>query len=60
MNKLGRSLLVQDKIITPEETVEMLSHVTQEDIQKLAERLFLSNDYTVTVLGPLEDVSFSL
>ena len=60
MNKLGRSLLIQNQIITPEESVELLSRVSVEDIQHLANQLFLSNDYTVTVLGPVENLKFKL
>ncbi len=60
MNKLGRSLLIQNQIITPEESVELLSRVSVEDIQHLANQLFLNNDYTVTVLGPVENLKFKL
>lgn len=60
MNKLGRSLLVLDKVISPEETIQLLKQVTPADIQSIAKQLFLGKQYTVTVLGPVDQLEFSL
>lgn len=56
MNKLGRSMLIYDRVITPEENVEELSKVTVEDVKKLAEELFRRENLQITVLGPVEDM----
>ncbi len=56
MNKLGRSMLIYDRVITPEENVEELSKVTVEDVKALAGEMFRKENLQVTVLGPVEDV----
>lgn len=56
MNKLGRSLLIYDRVITPEENVDDLSKVTLEDVKALAGDMFRKENLQVTVLGPVEDV----
>ncbi len=56
MNKLGRSLLAYDRVITPEENVDELRKVTGADVQKLAEELFQRDNYQVTVLGAVDDI----
>lgn len=58
MNKLGRGLLLYDRIITPEEDVEKLSKVTVQDVQQIAQQMFKEDNYLLTVLGPVEDVHF--
>ena len=56
MNKLGRSLLIYDRVITPEENVDDLSKVTVEDVKVLAGDMFRRENLQITVLGPVEDV----
>ena len=56
MNKLGRSLLIYDRVITPEENVDDLSKVTVEDVKTLAGDMFRKENLQITVLGPVEDV----
>lgn len=56
MNKLGRSMLTYDRVITPEENVDELSKVTVEDVKALAEDMFRRENLQITVLGPVEDV----
>ena len=56
MNKLGRSLLIYDRVITPEENVDDLSKVTVEDVKALAGDMFCRENLQITVLGPVEDV----
>ena len=56
MNKLGRSLLIYDRVITPEENVDDLSKVTVEDVKALAGDMFRRENLQITVLGPVEDV----
>lgn len=56
MNKLGRSLLLYDKVITPEEDMEQLAQVTRQDVQEIAQQIFQEKNYLLTVLGAVEDI----
>ncbi len=56
MNKLGRSMLIYDRVITPEENVNDLSKVTVEDVKSLAEDMFRRENLQITVLGPMDEV----
>jgi predicted Zn-dependent peptidase len=59
MNKLGRSLLVYDRIITPEENVADLAKVTLDDVQHLAADLFKRENLQITVLGAVEEIQIN-
>lgn len=59
MNKLGRSMLAYDRVITPEENVEALSKVTVADVRVLANDLFRRENLQVTVLGAVDDVTIA-
>lgn len=59
MNKLGRSMLAYDRVITPEENVEALSKVTVADVKVLANDLFRRENLQVTVLGAVDDVTIA-
>lgn len=59
MNKLGRSMLAYDRVITPEENVEELSKVTVADVKVLANDLFRRENLQVTVLGAVDDVTIA-
>lgn len=52
MNKLGRSLLLYDRVITPEDNVADLANVTVEQIKELAADVFRPENLQITVLGP--------
>ena len=56
MNKLGRSMLAYDRLVTPEENVDELSKVTVADVKTLAEDMFRRENLQITVLGPVKDV----
>ena len=56
MNKLGRSMLIYDRVITPEENVNDLSKVTVEDVKSLADDMFRRENLQITVLGPVDEV----
>lgn len=56
MNKLGRSLLSYDRVITPEENVEDLAKVTLEDVQKLTKEMFCKEKLQITVLGAVKEI----
>lgn len=57
MNKLGRSMLIYDRVITPEENVDDLSKVTLEDVKSLAGDMFRKENLQITVLGPVNEVN---
>ena len=57
MNKLGRSMLIYDRVITPEENVDELSKVTLEDVRSLAGDMFRKENLQITVLGPVNEVN---
>ena len=58
MNKLGRSLLTYDRVITPEDNVADLAKVTVDDVKRLAEEMFRKETMEITVLGPVESIAF--
>jgi predicted Zn-dependent peptidase len=51
MNRLGRNLLLLDKIIPPETTMEKVEAVTLEDVPRLAKYLFVEPQVLATI-GP--------
>ena len=57
MNKLGRSMLIYDRVITPEENVDDLSRVSLEDVKSLAGDMFRKENLQITVLGPVNEVN---
>lgn len=59
MNKLGRSLLAYDRVITPEENVEDLAKVTLEDVQELAKEMFCKEKLQITVLGTIKEIQLN-
>ncbi|NLW24749.1 MAG: insulinase family protein [Clostridia bacterium] len=56
MTRLGRSLLTLNRLISPEEVVEKISAVKQEDVQKLAQELFEPSKFTITTIGPIKNI----
>lgn len=52
MNRLGRNMLLLDKIIPPEETIRKVENVCIEDIQKLAAYLFHNQPHVLATIGP--------
>ena len=53
MTRLGRSLLTLNRLISPEEVVEKISAVKQEDVQKLAQELLNRQNLLLLLLDPL-------
>lgn len=51
MNRLGRNLLLLDKIIPPETTMEKVDQVAREEIPLLAEYLFVG-PHVLATIGP--------
>ncbi len=58
MNKLGRSLLTYDRVITPEDNVADLAKVTVDDVKQLAEEMFRKETMAITILGAVESIEF--
>lgn len=56
MNKLGRSLLHYNRVITPEDNVADLECVTVEDVKQLAQTLFRKENMEITILGAVDDI----
>ena len=57
MNKLGRSMLAYNRVITPEENVAELAKVTVADVQKLAQEMFQKDKLEITVLGTVREIT---
>jgi len=62
MNRLGKTELMYNRVITPEEVVEKLEKVTLADVSRLIGRLWQKDKISATILGPtgyelcLEDI----
>ena len=56
MNKMGRSLLDYDRIVTTDENIEKLSKVTVEDVKAVAEEMFRKENLQITVLGAVDEI----
>lgn len=56
-NWYAKSMLLSEKIITPEKRLEQLFNVTKQDIMKVAQSLFRRSKLTMAVIGPDDDVS---
>ncbi len=54
MYRLGKSHLIYNRLITPEEVLQKIYLVSREDVQKLALELLEPARLTVTVLGNLD------
>lgn len=52
MTRLGRSELCYDRVIDPDEVIEKVEAVTQEDILSLAQQLFKPENFSGVAIGP--------
>jgi len=57
MSRLGKSEIAHGEILTVDEILRRVAHVTREDAQRVAERV-LSQPMTLTVLGPVAPSAF--
>ena len=57
MNRLGRSELTGQPLLTTDEIVERTRSVTPEDVRELAARLF-SSEWALATVGPRDDLDF--
>lgn len=56
MNKLGRSMITYNRVITPEDNVADLAKVTVDDVKQLADELFRKENMEITILGAVESI----
>ena len=56
-NYLGRQELHLKKIVLPEQRVEMIKNITSEDIQRVANRIFIKNNLNLALIGPQKNKS---
>jgi predicted Zn-dependent peptidase len=55
MHRLGKSELVYNRLITPEEVLAKVNAVTREDVQALARELLAPERFSITMMGALKD-----
>lgn len=60
MSGLGRSQLLLGRILTPEETIAKIDAVTLDDIYRVTETIFNMEKLSISAVGNLTDISFSL
>jgi predicted Zn-dependent peptidase len=52
MNRLGRSILYQGRVVPPSELMGLVDAVTREDCLRVAARLFASGEFAFAAIGP--------
>lgn len=55
MSRLGKSELYLGKVQTPEDIVERICKVTNDDIQRVAADIFKGERFTMAAIGPWQD-----
>ncbi len=51
----GDQELFSKELLTPEQLVEKMEHITAEELQSLAREIFKKEMYTLSAVGPIED-----
>lgn len=60
MSRLGKTELCYGRVITAEEILDHISRVTLEQVQSVAQRLFLPDRFALSAIGPVEkDIDFA-
>lgn len=60
MHRLGKSELIYNRLITPEEVLAKVTAVTREDVLALARELLTPERFSITMMGALKDGQASL
>lgn len=60
MSRMVRSLIYRDRIVSLAEALEQIDRVTIDDVQRAAQRTFMSDASALAVLGPAESGSVRL
>ena len=55
MSRLGKMETTLGKYVTLEEIVEKIERVTPDDVHNMAQRLFRTETFCLTALGPVDD-----
>lgn len=55
MNRLGRSLMYQTRVVMPDEVIVRLEKITLEEVKALAQKLFTSNKMALLALGEVDE-----
>ncbi len=55
MSRLGKSELYLGKVLEPDEIVQKVYKVTNEDIQRVASEMFKPDNFTMAAIGPWQD-----
>lgn len=59
MSRLGKMETTLGKYVTLDEVVEKIERVTANDVQIMAQRLFRTDSFCLTALGPVDDTVIS-
>lgn len=57
MNRMGVGYLYFDHIMSPDDLIELIQKITQEDVMNVAEQIF-SNEATIVGAGKMSDTDF--
>ncbi len=60
MSRLGKSELCLGRVVTPDEAAKKIDRVTGEEIQELADSLFIKEKFTIAAIGPEQNVPVEL
>jgi predicted Zn-dependent peptidase len=52
MNRLGKSEICFNRMITPEEVIDRIAAVTLDDVYRVANKLFRRKNFSLTTVGP--------
>lgn len=55
MTRLGRNELSLGRFVTPEESVKKIASVDREQVQELAQELFVPEKFTMATIGPIKE-----
>lgn len=55
MTRLGRNELSLNRFVSPDEVVEKITAVNKEQVQELAQQLFVPEKFTIATIGPIKE-----
>ena len=55
---VGKKLMFENKLITPEEVIKKIDEVTKSQVVNLAKKLFIKEKSNLAVIGPFEKTDF--
>jgi predicted Zn-dependent peptidase len=58
MNRIGRQQLTTGEIASIDELIHRYDSVTMEDVRRVADTIFASKRFSVTVVGPFDEDAF--